>query len=407
MAVETVRLVLGEHDDLAQLGVDQVRQGEVDQAVLARRTGPRAWRDRRSAASAASLRHLQGRCRRSSVPAMAHHSRGNPAAVLAFRSCESICSPVNIRRRSTAGPGCTSPSWCGRCGSTPTWSCAASAPRARSPTRSPTGVPAELARRTAPSRRSASTCGWRRTAGGADLVHSHTWYANAAGQLASLLHGMPARRHRAQPRAAPPVEGRTARRRLPRLQLDRDGRRSSRRDRGHRGQRRHAPRHPAQLPVARPRQGDSRLQRHRPRPVEAARGRRPRARRSASTPTGPPSSSSAGSPGRRGCRTCCAPRGCCRRTCRSCCAPARRTPRRSWRRSRAASSAAGGARRGRLDRPPAQPDGAARRCSPHPPSSSARRSTNRSASSTSRRWRAACRSSARRPAASPRSSSTA
>ncbi|MEP6482221.1 MAG: glycogen synthase [Rhodoglobus sp.] len=27
--------------------------------------------------------------------------------------------------------------------------------------------------------------------GGADLVHSHTWYANAAGHLASLLHGMP------------------------------------------------------------------------------------------------------------------------------------------------------------------------------------------------------------------------
>jgi len=27
--------------------------------------------------------------------------------------------------------------------------------------------------------------------GGADLVHSHTWYANAAGHLASLLHGIP------------------------------------------------------------------------------------------------------------------------------------------------------------------------------------------------------------------------
>ncbi|WP_207456888.1 glycogen synthase [Desertivibrio insolitus] len=30
-----------------------------------------------------------------------------------------------------------------------------------------------------------------RDAAGADLVHSHTWYANAAGQLASLLHGIP------------------------------------------------------------------------------------------------------------------------------------------------------------------------------------------------------------------------
>jgi starch synthase len=28
-------------------------------------------------------------------------------------------------------------------------------------------------------------------AAGADLVHSHTWYANAAGRLASLLHGIP------------------------------------------------------------------------------------------------------------------------------------------------------------------------------------------------------------------------
>jgi len=27
--------------------------------------------------------------------------------------------------------------------------------------------------------------------GGADIVHSHTWYANAAGHLASLLHGIP------------------------------------------------------------------------------------------------------------------------------------------------------------------------------------------------------------------------
>ncbi|HEX3005559.1 MAG TPA: glycosyltransferase, partial [Angustibacter sp.] len=26
---------------------------------------------------------------------------------------------------------------------------------------------------------------------GADVVHSHTWYANLAGHLASLLHGVP------------------------------------------------------------------------------------------------------------------------------------------------------------------------------------------------------------------------
>ncbi|MES1169298.1 MAG: glycosyltransferase, partial [Leifsonia sp.] len=27
--------------------------------------------------------------------------------------------------------------------------------------------------------------------GGADLVHSHTWYANGAGHIAKLLHGIP------------------------------------------------------------------------------------------------------------------------------------------------------------------------------------------------------------------------
>ena len=26
---------------------------------------------------------------------------------------------------------------------------------------------------------------------GADLVHSHTWYANLAGHVAKLLHGVP------------------------------------------------------------------------------------------------------------------------------------------------------------------------------------------------------------------------
>ena len=50
---------------------------------------------------------------------------------------------------------------------------------------------------------------------GADLVHSHTWYANLAGRLASLRSSVyPARRHDALPRAAAPVEGRAARRRV-------------------------------------------------------------------------------------------------------------------------------------------------------------------------------------------------
>ncbi len=53
------------------------------------------------------------------------------------------------------------------------------------------GVPAELAK----ANGAISTLGvdlrMAQDAGGADLVHSHTWYANAAGQLASLLHGIP------------------------------------------------------------------------------------------------------------------------------------------------------------------------------------------------------------------------
>ena len=54
---------------------------------------------------------------------------------------------------------------------------------------------------------------------GAELVHSHTWYANLAGHLAKLLHGVPhvATTHSLEP--SRPVEGRAARRRLPALEL--------------------------------------------------------------------------------------------------------------------------------------------------------------------------------------------
>jgi starch synthase len=53
------------------------------------------------------------------------------------------------------------------------------------------GVPPELASVNA----SLSTLGvdllMAQDVGGADLVHSHTWYANGAGHLAKLLHGVP------------------------------------------------------------------------------------------------------------------------------------------------------------------------------------------------------------------------
>ena len=60
---------------------------------------------------------------------------------------------------------------------------------------------------------SAPICRWSAAIGRAsDIVHSHTWYANLAGHLAGLLHGIP---HIADPfaGAAAPVEGRAARRR--------------------------------------------------------------------------------------------------------------------------------------------------------------------------------------------------
>ena len=38
---------------------------------------------------------------------------------------------------------------------------------------------------------SASTWRWPPRCAGADLVHSHTWYANFAGHVAKMLHGMP------------------------------------------------------------------------------------------------------------------------------------------------------------------------------------------------------------------------
>ena len=50
VAVEAVRLVLRQDDDLAQSGVDEVAQREVDRGDSRRRMAPPAWRDRPSGA---------------------------------------------------------------------------------------------------------------------------------------------------------------------------------------------------------------------------------------------------------------------------------------------------------------------------------------------------------------------
>ena len=52
-------------------------------------------------------------------------------------------------------------------------------------------VPAELASANAALRALAVDLQIADAVAGADLVHSHTWYANAAGQLAGRLHGIP------------------------------------------------------------------------------------------------------------------------------------------------------------------------------------------------------------------------
>ena len=53
------------------------------------------------------------------------------------------------------------------------------------------GVPAELSNANGAIATLGVDLRMAQDAAGADLVHSHTWYANAAGQLASLLHGIP------------------------------------------------------------------------------------------------------------------------------------------------------------------------------------------------------------------------
>jgi len=53
------------------------------------------------------------------------------------------------------------------------------------------GVPAELASANAAIQTLGTDLAIVADAAGADVVHSHTWYANFAGHLASLLHGIP------------------------------------------------------------------------------------------------------------------------------------------------------------------------------------------------------------------------
>ena len=178
---------------------------------------------------------------------------------------------------------------------------------------------------------------------GTDIVHSHTWYADMAGHLARLLHGVPhvMTAHSLEPlrpwkaeqlgggyRVSSWME-RTAMEGAAGLIAVSEGMRDD-------ILRCYPDVDPARVHMVH--NGiDTERWRRTATPTSCA--------GTASTRTDRRSSSSAGSPGRRGCRTSCAPRPSCRRTCSWCCVPARRTRRRSRPRSRAWSRTCGPAAR--------------------------------------------------------------
>ena len=185
---------------------------------------------------------------------------------------------------------------------------------------------------------------------GANLVHSHTWYANLAGHLAQLVHGDPARRDRAQPRADAAVEGRAARRRLRALELLRaDRARGRRRDHRRLGRDARATScacYPAIDPgrVSVIHNGID-TDEYRPDPGTAC------SSATGSTPSGRRSCSSAGSRARRASRTCSTrPRSSTRAPSSCSCAGAPDTPELAAETAARRRAAARRPRRGRLDR---------------------------------------------------------
>ena len=161
------------------------------------------------------------------------------------------------------------------------------------------------------SARSASTSRWPRMSQGADLVHSHTWYANGAGHIAKLLHGVPhvVTAHSLEPlrpwkaeqlgggyRVSSWIE-KTAFEAADAVIAVSDGMRA---------------RHPAQLPGARRVSGCTSSTTASTSTAGSRCTTATPCAPSASTPTGRRSCSSGASPGRRACRTCCVPRRCCR-----------------------------------------------------------------------------------------------
>src|SRR5690349_23549663 len=117
MPVEAVRLVLRQYDDLSQTRIDEVRDREVDQAVLAAERhgwfGAVGGEGHESLALAAGEDDSEDlrRCRHGttlgpvSAPSVAAFHTAS--RVLGFVPCASTSSPRSTRRRSTAARGCT------------------------------------------------------------------------------------------------------------------------------------------------------------------------------------------------------------------------------------------------------------------------------------------------------------
>ena len=215
--VEAVRLVLRQHDDLEVAGVDDVGQREVDEPVDAgeRHGGFGPVGGERHQPLALPAGEHDGEDFRTSSWASSGHERHPRAAVRpltgsarkigrAFRFAGSTAAlgserarrhpqqgvPAGHLRRRGGSRGRARPG-AARAAATSTCRCAASAPRATRPARRRTPTCRSSPAATPRCRPSASTSAWPATASGADLVHSHTWYANLAGHLASLLGGMP------------------------------------------------------------------------------------------------------------------------------------------------------------------------------------------------------------------------
>ena len=173
-------------DSILMQGVDIGRRAVVRRAILDKNV--------RVGAGRADRRRPRGRPR--ALHRVRRRRRGDPQGRRRWRpECASRCSPASTRRTSTAAPACTSStsraSWrrwrtstCTR-GARPARRSRRSSPRARG-TRSPASAP-HLAALRAMSIDLTMAAG----AEGAEVVHSHTWYANFGGHLAKLVYDIP------------------------------------------------------------------------------------------------------------------------------------------------------------------------------------------------------------------------